>query len=291
MPEQRSHRNLRIEYIKEMATDQPPQPPTPDPAHAPAEVVAERSSHATEIALAAVPAQPVFEYSDRQLATLVSALSTDRLQPYFVYARSTDPWVIIRLYERNTKLSEALYGVVQALEVLLRNKIHSQMTKDIGADDWYEKVAFLEPEQNEIADAKRAIADRPKPVTPGRVVAELNFGFWVRMFSGQYEKLFWVKHLHKIYAASMQPKFLHDRLVQIKTLRNRIAHHETLIKRDVQKDYLQTLQSIGWISPTVLAWVKSTNCFEARFAERLPKKPKLEAAEAAVDTAAPTDGQ
>ena len=53
-----------------------------------------------------------------------------------------DPWVIIRLYERNTKLSEALYGVVQALEVLLRNKIHSQMTKDIGADDWYEKVAF-----------------------------------------------------------------------------------------------------------------------------------------------------
>ena len=153
------------------------------------------------------------------------------------------------------------------------------------------QVAFLEPEQNEIADAKRAIADRPKPVTPGRVVAELNFGFWVRMFSGQYEKLFWVKHLHKIYAASMQPKFLHDRLVQIKTLRNRIAHHETLIKRDVQKDYLQTLQSIGWISPTVLAWVKSTNCFEARFAERLPKKPKLEAAEAAVDTAAPTDGK
>jgi hypothetical protein len=208
-----------------------------------------------------------------------------------VYARSTDPWVAIRLYERNTKLSEALYGVVQALEVLLRNRIHSQMAKDTGAEDWYEKVAFLEPEQNEIAHAKQAIANRPKPVTPGRVVAELNLGFWVRMFSGQYEKLFWVKHLHKIYAASMRPKFLHDRLVQIKTLRNRIAHHETLIKRDVQKDYLETLQAIGWISPNVLAWVKSTNCFEPRFAERLPRKLKLEVTEATVHIAASTDGQ
>jgi hypothetical protein len=180
---------------------------------------------------------------------------------------------------------------VQALEVLLRNKIHSQMTKDIGADDWYEKVAFLEPEQNEIGDAKRAIADRPRPVTPGRVVAELNFGFWVRMFSGQYEKLFWVKHLHKIYAASMQPKFLHDKLVQIKTLRNRIAHHETLIKRDAQKDYRDTLKAIGWLSPTVRLWVESTNCFEARFAERLPKKPKAEAVEAAAKPPTQTDGE
>jgi hypothetical protein len=108
------------------------------------------------------------------------------------------------------------------------------------------------------------------------------------MYSGQYEKVFWVKHLHKIHAASMQPKALHDRLIQIKTLRNRIAHHETLIKRDVQKDYRDILQAIGWISPTVLVWIKSTNCFEARLAERIPKKPKLEPAEAVAEPAVQT---
>lgn len=262
-----------------MATNQPPaQPPAPDPNPARVEEAAQPVATITETVPPTLPARPVFEYTDRQLATLISALSSDRLQPYVVYARSTDPWVVIRLYERNTKLSEALYGVVQALEVLLRNKIHSQMTKDIGADDWYEKVAFLESEQNEIADAKQAIADRPKPVTPGRVVAELNFGFWVRMFSGAYEKDFWVKHLHKLYALSKQRKAIHERLVQIKTLRNRIAHHETLVKRDLEKDYRETLDAIGWLSPTVRLWVEATNCFEARFAERIPKKPKAETA-------------
>ncbi len=170
-------------------------------------------------------------------------------------------------------------------------EVHRTMTKDIGKEDWYEHVAFLESEREEIEIAKKAIADRPAPVTPGRVIAELNFGFWVRMYSGQYEKVFWVKHLHKIYAASMQPKVLHDRLIQIKTLRNRIAHHETLIKRDVQKDYHDILQAIGWISPTVLAWVKSTNCFEPRFAERLPKKPKAEAADATTKPQTQAEGR
>jgi Abi-like protein len=272
-----------------MATNQPPaQPPAPGPNSVRAGETAQLADTATETVPAAPPAQPVFEYNDRQLKTLVGALSSDRLQPYVVHARSADPWLIIRLYERNTKLSEALYGVVQALEVLLRNRIHGQMMKDIWAADWYDKVAFLEPEQNEIADAKKAIADRIKPVTPGRVVAELNLGFWVRMFSGQYEKEFWVKNLHKLYAASRQRKAVHERLVNIKTLRNRIAHHETLIRRKPEKDYADTLEAIEWLSPTVLAWVKSTNCFEARFAERIPKKPKVEAAEAAAKSAAQT---
>jgi len=272
-----------------MPIDQPPNPPGQGPAYKSAEPVSAPVA-ATEATPPTPPKQETFEYNERQLALLEKALSTDRLAPYYLQARG-DRWVAIRLYERNTKLSEALYGVLQGLEVLLRNSIHRTMTKDIGKEDWYEHVPFLDSEREQIEIAKKAIADRPAPVTPGRVIAELNFGFWVRMHSGQYEKAFWVKHLHKIYAASMQTRALHDRLIQIKTLRNRIAHHETLIKRDVQKDYRDILQAIGWISPGVLAWVKSTNCFEARFAERLPKKPKVRAAEAAAKPPTQADGR
>jgi len=260
-----------------MPTDQPPQPPTPEEAPAVSPTAPKQPTvppHGPEAE--AAPAQPAFDYSDKQLRILEKVMSTERLAPYYAKARG-DQWVAIRLYERNTKLSEALYGVLQGLEVLLRNSIHQKLARNIGAEDWYDKAPFVASERDEIERAKRTIAHRFAPVTPGRVIAELNFGFWVRMFSGPYEKLFWVKHLHSIYAASMQRGVLHDRLTQIKTLRNRIAHHEALIKRDVQKDYRETLEAIGWISPTVRAWVESTNCFEARYVERIPKKPKVAA--------------
>ena len=215
-----------------------------------------------------------FEYTDRVLRNLAKGISAERLAPYYVQARK-DLWVAIRLYERNTRLSEALYGVVQGLEILLRNAIHTKLTERLGREDWYEALQLVEAERNEIEKAKKAIGDRLSKATPGKVVAELNFGFWVRLFSGQYEKELWVKHLRLIFAPSMQRKPLHDRLMQIKTLRNRIAHHETLIRRDLPQDYADILEAIGWISPTTKAWVKSTNCFETRYAERLPKRTKV----------------
>ena len=265
-----------------MSTNQPMQPPKPDELPAAGKTTGNVAQTPTETATPpeTVPQPPTFDYSDKQLRLLEKAISTERLTPYYARSRG-DQWVAIRLYERNTKLSEALYGVLQGLEVLLRNSIHNKLSKDIGAEDWYEQVPFFESERDEIEKAKKTISDRPAPITPGRVVAELNFGFWVRMFSGQYEKQFWVKHLHSIYAMSMQRTVLHDRLTQIKTLRNRIAHHETLIKRDVSKDYADILEAIRWISPNTRAWVESTNSFETRFAERIPKKPKAAAATSA----------
>jgi cytosine deaminase len=271
--EQRSHQNLHSKCSKQMPNDQPANTPVQGPSPPLAE--ANQPTTPAGTVSAASQVQELFEYNDHQLGILERALSTDRLAPYYVQARG-DSWVAIRLYECNTKLSEALYGVVQALEVLLRNKIHSQLEAHTGVADWYDRVRFLDPERNEVENAKRSIADRGVSVTPGRVVAELNFGFWLRLFSGQYEKEFWVKHLRKLYSATRQRKAVHDRLMQIKTLRNRIAHHETLIRRNPQKDYRDLLEAIGWLSPIVPAWVKTTNCFEARFAERIPKKAKDE---------------
>ncbi len=52
----------------------------------------------------------------------------------------------IRLYERNTELSEALYGVVQGFEVTLRNAVHNILGASLGTT-WYETFGFLETEQ------------------------------------------------------------------------------------------------------------------------------------------------
>ena len=119
------------------------------------------------------------------------------------------------------------------------------------------------------------------------MVAELTFAFWVRLTTGTYEKALWVPHLRRIFPIRRRRTEIHGRLVELKTLRNRIAHHERILgKRDLEEDYRKLLEIIGWLSGDVREWVRETNCFPERFAKRIPKKPKPEKP---AETAATTD--
>jgi len=222
--------------------------------------------------------QEGFLYTELNLATIEKYVSPERLAAYRSMARGNH-WVAIQLYERNTELSEALYGVIQGLEVALRNAIHNRMSADVGRTDWYDIVGLRQTERDALDDAKRAILDRPATITPGKVVAELTFGFWTKLFSSTYEKTLWVKHLHRIIPIRVQRTQLHGRLTDLKTLRNRIAHHERIIgKRDLLQDYDNLLETIGWISPDIGSWVRSTNCFKDRAAKKIKKRPQTESA-------------
>jgi hypothetical protein len=127
-----------------------------------------------------------------------------------------------------------------------------------------------------IDDAAKKIREREVAIVPGRMVAELSFSFWVRLTHSRYEDSLWFKHLFRIFPMAVRRKLVHERLINLKTLRNRIAHHERIIyKRKVDQDYADLLETIGWISPRVRAWVEATNCFPRRYASRIPQKPKL----------------
>jgi hypothetical protein len=139
-----------------------------------------------------------------------------------------------------------------------------------------------------LEEARKKVLDRPAALTPGRVIAELSFGFWGRLFSEAYDKTLWVPHLRKIFPLRLQNhrRFVHGRLVELKTLRNRIAHHERLMcgRQHLREDYASLLETIGWINPTVRLWVESTNCCEERFAKPLPRKPRPVTAQVAQRT-------
>lgn len=233
--------------------------------------------------------QDEFEYTDEALARFEKLLSPERLAAYYTQARG-DKWVAIRLYERNTELSEALYGVLQGLEVTLRNAIHNVLTERIGSACWYDKISLEDSEKQSLYDAKKKISERNVPETPGRVIAELTFAFWVRLTTGSYEKALWVPYLRRIFPIRLQRSKIHGRLVELKTLRNRIAHHERILwKRDLEEDYRKLLETIGWLSEDVREWVKKTNCFPERFAKGIPKKPKpAKTAETAATIGEPT---
>jgi hypothetical protein len=163
----------------------------------------------------------------------------------------------------------------------LRNSIHNTLSEQLGSVEWYEKIAFAESESKTIEEAKKSVLGRPATLTSGRIISELTFAFWGRLFSNHHDKTLWVPHLRKIFPLKLQNRrsLIRGRLLQLKTLRNRIAHHERLIcgRQKVQQDYADILETIGWISPAVRTWVESTNCCQERFTRPLPKKPKATA--------------
>ena len=212
-----------------------------------------------------------FEYSEKNIRRLERAISSDRLKPYLVKARA-DVWVALHLYIRNQELSEALYGVVQGYEVLLRNMTHEKLSQGFGRVDWWESAGLRDRERNDICEAEQQILERAVPATTGRIVAELNLGFWTNLYSNFYEHLLWVPHLRALFPIAIARKRVHERLAEIKILRNRIAHHETLIRRDVRQDYENLLETIRWMSPPLRDWIEENSCFSERYAKRLPKK-------------------
>jgi len=217
--------------------------------------------------------QPGFAYTEKQVEWLLRCISRERMQPYYVRARG-DEWVAFHLYIRNTELSAALYSVVQALEVGLRNIVHGRLTEAYATEEWWLSLPLHRGELEDIEEAKKNISDRMKEVRPGRVVAELGFGFWVKLFANSYEKELWVPHTSRVFPARLSRKMLHDRLTELKSLRNRIAHHETLIKRDVTEDYAHLVETIGWISPTLRKWVEEQSAFPAALTKGIAKRPK-----------------
>lgn len=64
---------------------------------------------------------------------------------------------------------------------------------------------------------------------PGKIVAEVMFGFWTYLTSSAHEKTIWVPYLHMAYPIKTDRKKIHQTLYDLREFRNRVAHHEPLL--------------------------------------------------------------
>jgi hypothetical protein len=215
----------------------------------------------------------MFGYTDDAFDTLERYISGERLAAYYRLSRG-DQWVAFKLYEKNAGLSGALYGVIQGLEVTVRNSIHNVMSEQLACDKWYDRFQFAQSERAEMEKAKDSLLEKLQPTTPGRVVSELTFGFWVKLTGRIYEDTLWLPYLSRIFPIRVNRAVVHERFVLLKTLRNRIAHHERIIgrTRPLPMEYEQTIEAIRWINPIVADWVEHQNNFKELYAKKFPKK-------------------
>lgn len=141
----------------------------------------------------------------------------------------------------STKLSASSRSVESAtatragsafLEVVLRNALGTQLAAHHGtlAGHWYDDPlgVLSDLAHEDIAAARRRVRKLWRPETPGRVVAELSFGFWKFLLAKRYEATLWTGYLRHAFP-NLQPQsraVVYRSLDELHTVRNRIAHHE-----------------------------------------------------------------
>lgn len=108
--------------------------------------------------------------------------------------------------------------------------------------------------------AKDNLNAKNKNFLRGQVIAELNLGFWVGLFKKKYKPEIWNKagvfenvFPYFDFKTANRIGFIHPKLKQIKTIRNRISHQEPLLNYSVSLDifYSELITVLNWLSPDV----------------------------------------
>ncbi|ERP97784.1 hypothetical protein Q669_21500 [Labrenzia sp. C1B10] len=214
-----------------------------------------------------------FLYEDDATRHLDDILSLERFQRY-LDAANGDRSLAYKLYALNTAIAEAMFSPIQMLEVALRNRFHAELSKTYG-DDWYDQIGVITDvfQRNQIAEAKLNLVRDRKPIEPGRVVASLSFGFWTSCLGRRYEDM-WrrtLRHAFQHAPDGLTRKRINSPLTRIRLLRNRIAHHEPLLKHNLLDRHDRIVEITGWLSPIASDWSKHHCRFSEVYDDDLSK--------------------
>ncbi len=215
----------------------------------------------------------------RLFALLEGPLARERLIAYRPPGGSDEDALATYLW--NAALSEALYPALQGVEVALRNAVHAAGMDTFGDDAlWFDTPAVLPLQQRErdmMLAARRTLQQHHKPPTAGRLIAELNFGFWVGLFNAPYERVLWAPpalglldtafpHVPRRHRSRRR---LFQRLDRIRRLRNRVFHYEPIWAWAVPGvsslggQHSEIVETIGWISPPLRETIARLDRFPA----------------------------
>ena len=163
-------------------------------------------------------------------------LSKERLIPYG--ENGDDPQFIIKKYNDNVLLCEAMYPALHYFEVLLRNHINFAIEK-FFYEDWLinvPKTLQLSPKDNskinEIKD--QFLKEKKRAPTHPDLVSRLSFGFWCALFHKRFDPILWHRKnaLRYIFPnlrrENQTRRYVESKILRIKKIRNRIAHHERI---------------------------------------------------------------
>ena len=197
---------------------------------------------------------------------VLATLTPPRLTKYLA-ATNNDPHRALRLYALNTRVSAEFLADLHYVEIALRNRFDEQLTLTFGAS-WFDQPGFkalLPLRSMDILRTARSKAAKHlpagTPVKPGKVIAELSFGFWLTLTNPSFEHTLWVPCLHKAFRPRRVParSAFNAMLEKLRVLRNRVAHHEPIFHLNLQLQHRVLADVCRLLCPATTAFMLETS--------------------------------
>lgn len=171
----------------------------------------------------------------------------------------------LRLYMWNAQVSSAFFVPLHVCEVVMRNAISEVLEKVYGTRwPWsigFERSLPIPPYGYKPKDD--LINERRNQPTTGKVIPELKFVFWQKLLTGRFDARLWSNHIlvafphaaaQGLSAAQLRQNLYND-LDTVRKLRNRIAHHEPIISRNLEDDFAAIKRIISYRCQHSLEWM------------------------------------
>lgn len=192
-----------------------------------------------------------------------TAISQPRFARY-LWACNNDRDKALMPYRANIALSQQMYGVLGVFEVILRNSIDRYFSS-VKGDEWLAR-AVNEEGYLDISPGceyschlvHEAIHKLGTQYTHDRLISKMSFGFWTYQFA-RHEYAAAGNMLMNIFINrpyGTKQKQIHQGLIKINDLRNRIAHHEpicfdrkanSISTEMVRKRYVLIIELLTWL--------------------------------------------
>jgi hypothetical protein len=204
-------------------------------------------------------------FTVEQLSNIPHTLSEPRFATYLQHSNN-DPNHALELYQWNLEISSAFMTPIHLYEIVIRNAVIEPL-EIVYTSNWPWDRSFI----LSLPDPSRSYSPRKNLVnvsndsrntTMGKVVAELKFAFWEKMFTARHDVRLWNPHFRTVFSNApsshnihyLREKIYHD-IFAIRKLRNRIAHHEPIFTRNLHEDYDRILELISWRDPVASDWL------------------------------------
>lgn len=215
-----------------------------------------------------------------QRIAIPRSLSTARFQTYLTLA-GNDVHKGLQLYEWNLRLSAAFMIPIAIAEVALRNAVDTALT-DLYGSDWPWDPGFIRelpnPSGTQFNPRRELISTAARHCLPkrtGKVVADLKFVWWEKILRVRHEGTIWNHKLLDVFPnapTSLQVttvrEILREAVEDIREVRNRIAHHEPIIMRDITTDLQRLKRIASFIGPEVEQWLLNIETVSRLASER-----------------------
>ena len=221
-------------------------------------------------------------------AAVKGIISTARMGRYeaAMHTSAVPDVSALELYTWNAQVSAALMAPLHICEVSIRNAVHEALEATYGPrwpwDANFERSlpsgTYYDPQR----DLRTVRARQP---TTGKVIPELKFAFWQKMYTRRHDVRLWNLQLPRLFPnlnyqlrpATLREHIYND-LEQIRELRNRVAHHESILLRNLTDDLAKIAGLVSARCAITAAWLQTHQQVSALIALKpapVPQPPAM----------------